>query len=405
MDFKQALDGIRVVDFSIAGVGPLTTHHFADFGAEVIKVETSTRLDVMRRHGPWVGGPPDADTAVIFHRYNQNKRGIQLNLKRPEGVKLAKGLVKIADVVAENWTVRAIDNLGLGFEDLKKVKPDLIMIAMSLAGQTGPYQNFRGHGPVLAAMTGLYEVTGWPDKEPMSPGGALTDHFLPPVWVTAVMAALEYRNRTGKGQFIDASDFEAAIDLLGTAIMDYSANGHIQTRRGNSDPNASPHGVYRCQGDDRWCAITVFNEEQWLAFCRVLGNPPWTEEERFSTESRRREHTGELDCLIENWTQQRDALETVTILQEAGVPAGVSLDSAQVRDDPQLYHRGHFWDVEDPGARDFTYESSPCALSETPARFRRPAPSLGEANGYVYSELLGLSDREFARLVEEGVIE
>ncbi len=405
MDSRQALEGVRVIDFSIAGVGTLTTHHFADFGAEVIKVESSTRLDVMRRHGPWVGDTANVDKAVMFHRFNQNKRGIQLNLKRPEGAELAKRLVSVADVVAENWTVRAIDKLGLSYAELKKVKPDIIMIAMSLAGQSGPYQNFRGHGPVLAAMTGLYEFTGWPDGEPMSPGGALTDYYLPPVWVTAVMAALEYRDRTGKGQFIDASDFESALDLLGTAIVDFSANGHVQTRRGNRDPDAAPHGVYRCQGDDRWCAITVFNEEQWLAFCHVMGNPPWTQEERFSTEAQRHEHADELDLLVELWTREKSAEDAATVLQEAGVPAGVSLDGAQLWDDPQLAYRGHFWGLDDPRASRFTYESPPCLLDETPARYRSTAPTLGEANGYVYSELLGLSDGEFARLVEEGVVE
>jgi benzylsuccinate CoA-transferase BbsF subunit len=324
---------------------------------------------------------------------------------RGEGAERAKRLGSVADVVAEKWTGRAIDKLGLSYAELKKVKPDIIMIAMSLAGQSGPYQNFRGHGPVLAAMTGLYEFTGWPDGEPMSPGGALTDYYLPPVWVTAVMAALEYRDRTGKGQFIDASDFESALDLLGTAIVDFSANGHVQTRRGNRDPDAAPHGVYRCQGDDRWCAITVFNEEQWLAFCHVMGNPPWTQEGRFSTEAQRHEHADELDLLVELWTREKSAEDAATVLQEAGVPAGVSLDGAQLWDDPQLAYRGHFWGLDDPRASRFTYESPPCLLDETPARYRSTAPTLGEANGYVYSELLGLSDGEFARLVEEGVVE
>jgi crotonobetainyl-CoA:carnitine CoA-transferase CaiB-like acyl-CoA transferase len=187
--------------------------------------------------------------------------------------------------------------------------------------------------------------------------------------------------------------------------MDYAANGNHQTRRGNRDPDAAPHGVYRCQGDDRWCAITVFNQGQWLAFCDVLGNPPWTQEERFSTEPRRHKHADDLDLLIEHWTRRRSAEDAATALQEAGVPAGIAIDSSQVRDDPQLGYRGHYWNSEDPQAKHFTYEAPPCALSETPAQFRSTAPSLGEANNYVYSELLGLSDGEFARLVEEGVVE
>ncbi len=222
----------------------------------------------------------------------------------------------------------------------------------------------------------------------------------------SVLGALIYRNRTGKGQYIDGSDYEAAIDLIGTALVDYGVNGRIKERQGNRHPYAAPHGCYRCQGADRWCTIAVFSDKEWKAFCRALGDPEWARDARFSTLMGRLAHQDELDELTGSWTGQRSAEEVMRMMQEAGVMAGVVQNSRDLHQDPQLRHRGHFWELaEDPEKQWFTYEDFGYRLSQTPYRMKRPFPHLGEHNYYVFCELLGLSDEEFAALVQEGVIQ
>ncbi len=400
----MALSGIRIIDFGQIGIDPITTHYLADFGAEVIKVESNSRLDPGRRTQNFVGDERDPNRNFMFNRYNQNKFGILLNLKHPKGVELAKKLVSIADVVTENFTVDVMQRLGVGYDELRKVKPDIIMLSASFGGQTGPYRDFRGQGFIIGALEGICEITGWPDRGPVSPPNAWCDHYVPYMWAVVILAALEYRRRTGKGQFIDGSTFEGCLDILDTAVADYSVNRRVLTRRGNHHPRAVPHGVYRCQGDDRWCAIAVFGDEEWQSFCRVLGNPAWASNERFSNLLVRQENADELDHLVEEWTREQKAEDLMLKLQQAGVAAAVAQTSADIYQDQQLLHRGHFWGANEPGMELFTFEAPPARLSRTPAQFQRRAPFLGEHNDYVYFELLGLDSKEYAQLVEEKVI-
>ena len=402
----QALEGIRVADFTQAGVGPITMRALADAGANVIKVETTTRTEVIRRAYPFKQGIMDVEASAQFAAYNCNKLGVTLNLRKPKAVELAKQLVAISDVVGESFTPGVMDRLGLGYQDLKKVKPDIIMCSMSLMGQTGPARMYRGHGLVLQPMVGLSEFTGWPHLRPMATSTAYTDYYAPQIFTFAVLAALIYRNKTGKGQYIDGSDFEAALDVMETKVLDYIVNGRLTTRHGNRNPRAAPHGCYPCTGEDRWCTIAVFTDEEWEGLCDVMGNRAWTKEERFSTFRGRLENHDELDDLISAWTRERSAEEVMEKAQRAGVRAGVVQNSRDFHQDPQLCHRGHFWELEDDPEKEwFTYESLGYHLSKTPLRLKQRFPHLGEHDHHVFCELLGMSDDEFAKLVQEGVIE
>ncbi len=401
---QTALSGIRIIDFGQGAIDPVASSYLADFGAEVIKVESYSKLDFIRGTEMFVGEKRDPDRNLTFNRYNQNKLGVIIDLKKQKGRELAKKLVSIADVVTENFTVGTFEKLGLGYEDLRKIKPDIIMLSCSFGGRSGPYKDFRGQGSVISAMQGLDELTGWPDRGPVSPSTAFSDHYMPWMWALVIIAALEHRRQTGKGQFIDGSSFEGGIDILDTAIADYSVSRHVLKRRGNRHPSAAPHGVYRCLGEDRWCAITVFTEKEWADLCRVMGNPGLAQDRRFATLSARLANQDELDRLVEGWTKNIAPEEVMAKLQQAGVPAGAVLNARDVYQDKQLAAREHFWECDEEGMNLFTFEAPSAIMSETPARFQRRAPFLGEHNGYVFTELLKLNPEEYANLIQEGVI-
>jgi len=389
------LRGLRVLDFTWVLAGPYATRILADFGAEVIKVQSRK-----------TARGAELNTTGYFSTWNRNKLSITLDLSCPEGRELALRLVGMSDVVMENFTPRVMPNWGLSYENLKKVKADLIMISMSGTGQTGPWRDFVAFGPTIQALSGITYLTSFVSDSPIGLGYSYADHVAGLFAALAVLASLEYRDRTGEGQYINISEYEAMCTLLGPAIMDYAANHSPVIPRGNH-PNyalAVPYGCYKCLGDDKWCAIAVFTEEEWQALCRVLGNPPWSKEARFSTFWQRREHIEELNELVEQWTAQHNPGEVMNWLQEAGVPAGVVKDAHEVAEDPQLATRGFFVDVRHPVLGKTTFDSTPIRLGRTPARFRRAAPSLGQDNRYVYQELLGMSHQELSRYIEDGVI-
>ncbi len=389
------LRGLRVLDFTWVLAGPYATRILADFGAEVIKVQSRK-----------TARGAELNTTGYFSTWNRNKLSITLDLSCPEGRELALRLVGMSDVVMENFTPRVMPNWGLSYENLKKVKADLIMISMSGTGQTGPWRDFVAFGPTIQALSGITYLTSFVPDSPIGLGYSYADHVAGLFAALAVLASLEYRDRTGEGQYINISEYEAMCTLLGPAIMDYAANHSPVIPRGNH-PNyalAVPYGCYKCLGDDKWCAIAVFTEEEWQALCRVLGNPPWSKEARFSTFWQRREHIEELNELVEQWTAQHNPGEVMNWLQEAGVPAGVVKDAHEVAEDPQLATRGFFVDVRHPVLGKTTFDSTPIRLGRTPARFRRAAPSLGQDNRYVYQELLGMSHQELSRYIEDGVI-
>jgi len=402
---KQVFEGIKVVDFSWYAVGPQTARYFGDHGAEVIRVESTISPDGLRNAGPFKDGENGPNRSGYFNNQNPNKYGISLNLKLPQAVEIARKLVARADIVTESFTPGVMERFGLAYEDLRKTKPDIIMISMGAQGRGGPYSNHSAFGHVQQALCGVNHLTGWPDGYPTGAHGPYTDFFVPHIAAMALVGALDYRRRTGKGQYIELSQLEASIHCLETAILDYTVNSRVQSRIGNRHPQAAPHGVYRCRGDDRWCALAVFTDAEWQSFCRVLGKPPWTRDARFGTIAGRLENADELDCLVEEWTIRHTAEQVMTVMQAATVSAGVVQNSQDLHADPQLKHRGHYWVLDHPEIGPSTYDSPACKLSRTPGQARMPAPCLGEHNQSICTEILGMPDEEFVQLLAEGVFE
>ena len=286
------------------------------------------------------------------------------------------------------------------------MKPDLIMVSMSGMGQTGPWRDFVAFGPTIQALSGITYLTSFVPDSPIGLGYSHADHVAGLFAALAVLIALEYRDRTGEGQYIDVSEYEAMCALLGPAIMDYAVNHNPVIPQGNHPDYAlaAPYGCYRCLGDDRWCVIAVFTDEEWQALCRVLGNPPWTKEAMFSTLWQRKQHIEELNELLEQWTAQRSPEEVMNLLQGAGVAAGVVKDARELAEDPQLAARDFFIEALHPVLGKTTFDSTPIRLERTPAQFGRAAPLLGQDNRYVYQELLGIGDQELSRYIEDGVV-
>ena len=315
MTNQPVLQNIRILDFTWVLAGPYATRILADFGAEVIKVQ------------PLLPREEDEFRRGYDNTWNRNKLGITLNLNKPEGVALAKRLVDISDAVVENFTPRVMANWGLDYASLKEIKPDIIMLSLSTMGNTGPWRDYTGFGPTIQAFSGMTYLTSFPGKPPLGLGTSYADHIAGLFGCLALLGALEYRQKTGEGQYIDLSQVEAMASLLGGAVLDYQLEGREVAAVGNNSTEAAPHGVYRCKGDDRWCALAVFTEEEWRGFKRALGDPPWAEDKRFATLAGRLKNKARLERLVEDWTKEHTAEEVMALLQGQGVAAGVAQDA------------------------------------------------------------------------------
>jgi benzylsuccinate CoA-transferase BbsF subunit len=403
---NTVFSGLKIVAFNWAMVGPLTLKFFADYGATVIRIETNKRPCVTRTSSPYRDGKPGVNRSGYFNHFSANMMSVSLNMGSPKAIALAKELVAQADIVMENFTPDVMDRWGLGYEELKKIKPDIIMVRQNGFGMNGPYRNLAAFGMILAATAGIPNFIGWPDRGPLPVGvGAYTDCISPRLASAAVIAALDYRDRTGKGQFLDLAQYETALYFVLPGVMDYAVNGREPERMGNATTYAAPHGVYACKGRDRWCTIAVLNDEQWASLCGVLDKKEYISDGRFNTLLHRKDHERELNALIEDWTKLRSAEEVMTILQQAGVPAGVVENPADVFADPQLRHRELFWPIEHNEIGEFNHLGSSFRMSETPAEPRTPSPLLGEHTEYVMTKILGKSDEEFLDLLTTGVLE
>lgn len=400
---EMALKGIKVLDFSWVVAGPMVTKFIADYGGTVVRVESSSRPEILRLSPPYKDKKVGVDRSGYFTFINGNKYGISLDLSRPEGIEVVKRLVAWADVAVENFAPGVMEKWGLGYKDLKEINPGIIMLRCSMQGQEGPHSRHPGIGMQLLSFSGFTHFTGWPGGEPNQPFGAYTDFMAPHFAVSALIAALLYRRRTGKGQCLDLSQNETAIHFLAPLMLDYTVNGREGSRQGNSCAYAAPHAVYRCQGEDRWCVITVFTDEKWRAFCQVLGNPGWSKEARFNTVLGRKKNETALNGFIEEWTLQRTAEEVVALMQAAKIPSGVVQTAEDLYLDPQLGHRNNLWPMEHKELGTFSHLGQSAVLSKTPAVPRMPAPCLGEHTEYVCRELLGMSGEEFDRLLVEGI--
>ena len=390
---KKLLEGIRVVDITVYVTGPVTSQALADAGAEVIKIETANKR-----------GPAGLPRQMMTSGYpnSTGKLSVSINFASPKGLELAHRLIAQADIVVENLAGGTLTRRRLGYEDLKKIKPDIIMLSTCMQGQTGPHSSHAASGHKLSALSGFNHISGWPDR---NPGwvGTYTDFVAPRYNIIAIMAALDYRRRTGKGQFLDMSQNEAGVQFMGPIILDYDVNKRVAGREGNNNPNAAPHNAYRCIGEDRWCAIAVFTDEEWQSFCRVIENPALVKNPRFATLAARKENEEEMDKLVNEWTSKHTAQTVMTLMQETGVAAGmVENVQDQMESDPQLKHRRFFWEVEEPQPEN---ESSLTAGPGYLLSLRiRQAPPIGEHNDYVLKDILGLPDEEITELTNEGAI-
>ncbi len=490
---KKLLEGVKIADFCRVIVGPLTTKTLADQGATIVRIESRKALDLYRTFGP------EPDLSVHFTQWSTGKMSITLDLTNPKAVEVTKRIIAWADVVVENYAGGVMERLGLGYEELKKVKPDIIMLSSCMQGQTGPFSRHPGWGFQLSALSGFSHITGWPDRPPPEMG-VYTDFITPSYNVMIILAALLYKKRTGKGQFIDTSQFETGVQFMTPLILDYTVNRRVANRMGNKLLHAAPHnayrcrdeytwcsiplstdkewesfckilgepawtkdarftttrarqenenelaklieewtinltpeqvimrltpaevagerlptgicelgknpsGTYRCLNEERWCAISVFTDEEWYSFCKVIGNPALAGDSRFATLLARKENEEELDGIVGEWTINRKAEEVMTLMQEGGVAAGLlETGEDQLEHDPQTKHRNTFPELDHPTLGKHHAVSSPFIMSKTPAELTR-APLLGEHNDYVFKEILGMSDEEIAELVIAGALE
>ena len=403
------LEGVRIIEMGQLIAIPFAMKMLADMGAQVIRLESVARLESYRSDSVYQNDISGEfwNKGANFYEQNRNKLGVTLDLSKPEGLQVLRNLVSIADVFSENFTPRVIKNFGLEYGDLRKIKPDIIMVSSTGYGFYGPWSNFGATGPATEGAAGLAYQTGYLGGGPVMAEIPYTDYTSGEHTVFAVMAALMHRLRTGQGQFVDISQTQATSSTIPEVLMDFSANGRSGQRFGNQDTVMSPHGCYPCRGDDRWITIAVATDEEWQAVCRVLGQNGWAADPRFNDSFSRWKNRDELDAVIGTVTSTWDAHELMHALQKDGVAAGAVLDSKDLLFDPHLGQR-NFYEVvthhESTGIPPLPYAGRPWKLSKTPAVNSQPAPLMGEHNSLVLSGLLGKTAEEMAELEEAGII-
>lgn len=402
------LHGVRVADFTRDLAGAHCPCLLGLLGAEVIKIESTRRPDPTRTLARFFGWKRGAsmeglDSSPEFCHVNLNKLSVTLDLTQPKGAELARRIVAISDVAVDNFRPGVMARLGLDYETLRKVKPDIIALATCGWGATGPERANASYAPIFAAVGGLSHLTGYPDLPPPTVR-TLPDASAAGMAAFAIITALVHRQATGEGQYIDFSSVENIIALVGDAVVEHSLTGVVPGCRGNQDEALVPHGTYRCQGDDRWVSIAAADGPEWEALCRTVGHPEWLQDPRFNPHQERLRHREALDRLLGEWTAARTAEEASARLQAAGVAAVPAYNNDQLCQDAHLKERGYFTQVEHPVIGKHTVLRPPWLLSETPAAITSPGPLMGEHNNYVLGELLGLSQEEIERLVAEQVV-
>ena len=394
---RRALEGVRILDFTWVVAGPVATRILADQGAEIIKVERRDTLDLGTRRGGFSGN---------LHR---GKQSTVVNMADPRGIDLAKRLAAVSDVVIDNFSARVMRNWGLDYAGLKRLKPDIIAVSMSGFGHTGPHKDYVSYGPTLQALSGYTLQMRHPGGEPAGWGYSYADMTGGYSGALAVLAALWHRKRTGQGQFVDLSQFEAISSLVGPGLLDLLNRDTASEPVGNrsQEAPAAPHGVYRCRGEDRWCALAVFSDEEWRSLCRVMGNPAWATQPRFASLASRLRHREDLDRHVQRWTGGHAPEEIMARLQAAGVAASVVANGEDLDRDPQLRARGYWARLpakQEDGRTDVVLDGPPFKLSRTPGYVAAPGPLLGEHTDDVLHRVLGLSAQQVADLKADRVV-
>jgi crotonobetainyl-CoA:carnitine CoA-transferase CaiB-like acyl-CoA transferase len=415
---KRPLEGLRVADFSWFGAGPIAGNTFSTFGAEVIRVESETKVDSLRRVHPFAMNPDGTfkggyNVSGYFNNFNAGKLSIQLNLNTEKGQEIAYRLIEKCDFFLTNFTPRVIDKWNLHYHQIARVNPRIIAAYAPMQGLEGPHRDYLGFGAVLTPVTGISEMSGFPHRPPFGVGTNYPDYVINPGHtVTAMLAALRYRNRTGKGQCIELPQLESVVNTLGTAVVEQLANGTNPSRTGNRNPNAAPHGAFRCADDpssvgspDRWVVIACRDDSEWQRAAAALGHPEAATDSRFATFAARKQNEDELEALINSWTRPLKAEDSCAILQAAGVPAGVVQNAQDLLEkDEHIRSRNYYQYVEHPEAGREAHDGPAFHLSETPGYIAGPAPLMGEHTMEVCERIIGLTLDEIADLLADGVL-
>lgn len=406
-DGQDALAGLKVLDLSWVVAGPLIGRQLADFGAEVVRVESSTRVETARLMQPFHRGEQNRENSALFGNCNAGKLGITVDLKSPAGQAVARDLVAWADVVVESFSPGQLAKWGLDPATLRAERPDLVVVSTSIAGQSGPWSRLAGYGNVGSSLSGFQHLVGWPDRLPLGPFGPYTDYVGPRLAVPSLLAALERRRLTGEGCYVDVSQVEAGVYFLSPQVAHASYDGTVASRRGNSDAVMAPHGVHPCLpegGRDRFVAVAVRDGRDWCALAEEMCRTDLAERPELATDAGRLAAAEELEAAVSAWTVDQPAIEVERRLQVVGVPAHVASSSADFLRDPQLTFRGHLVQLASERHGTTYVEGPRWQLSATPGGPRRAAPFLGQHNDYVLRSLLGYDAGQVAALTEEGVL-
>ena len=402
---RYAFEGIHVLDFTWVGVGPVTVKYLADNGADVIRIESTARPDVLRMAPPWKDAKPGLNSSQFFASYNTSKKGVTLDMSKPRAREIFLKMLPWADVVTESFTPKALRNWGLDYEHLSAIKPDLIMLSTCMQGQTGPHSQYAGFGNLMAALSGFYHIAGYSEEELCPPYGAYTDFIAPRFGASALIAALDYKRRTGKGQYIDMAQYEAALHFLAPALVDYHATGRVLGPNGNASERYAPHGAYQCADDDgheRWIALAVENDQEWQALLKVLRIE--NSDARFAVMSERLKNRDAVDAIVSAHTRSRNADELTVALQASGIAAYPVQNCMDIHRDENLeaFDFWHWLDHKEMGPS--PYEGLQHRLSRTPGELRWAAPVLGQHNEEILGGMLGFSGAEIEQLKQDKIV-
>jgi benzylsuccinate CoA-transferase BbsF subunit len=406
----RPFEGLKVIDMTWSGAGVFIMNFLAHYGATCVRVESRRQPDPIRKVYTYTNVTQDSPNALnrsacFAFSHPARKLHLSLDLKNPAAVAVFKKLAAWSDVVGECFPTGVMEKFGLGYEDLKKVNESIIMLRSCGFGHSGPLAKMSGFGMTLAAYSMMYSVAGWPDRGGVPVSSYYSDQLSPLCSILGLVAAIDYRRRTGKGQCIDQSQIESTLCYLAPVLLDYGVNGRELELTGNKSPVAAPHGIYPCTGEERWVAIAVETDQEWKSFSRVIGNPAWVNEPRFANLAERIKNSDELDKLVASWTINHTPEEVMALLQAVGVGAGVVANAQDVVEDPQLKYYNYFRTVEHPylGKIDFAHPPA-MKLSTAESEVSRSS-ILGEHNEYVCKDILGFSPADYDRLVKEKVFE
>jgi crotonobetainyl-CoA:carnitine CoA-transferase CaiB-like acyl-CoA transferase len=414
VDKPQPLKNFRILDLSRIWAGPYCTKLLADMGAEVVKMESLRVYDSHRgpvKPAPGIAAYPDSEPGEEpwnrngwFNCLHLSKYGITLELTHPTGRKVFEQLVSISDVLVENFRQGSLERLGYTYDKLRRFRPDLVYVSMPAFGNSGPWKGYVAYGIGQEQLSGMAHMTGYRDDGPMKSGINHGDPITGSHAAGVILAALRYRRRTGQGMFIDVSQQESAVALIGGEVLAYQMTGQEPERRGNRSPYFAPYNSYPCAGEDRWVTIAVTSNDEWRRLAEIVGGPTLAANPRFSTTSDRLQNQDELDGLIAGWTSGREAYQVSWQLQKAGIPASPVLRGPDLLEDPHYRARGTFVEVDHPQVGPKQYPGIAWKMSATPGRVRWPSPTLGQHNRQIYGQLLGLSESDIANLERDGVI-